>query len=65
MTGPLTPSASTDLVVNCPECHRTIWANSVCHHGKVPDPDDQPEPKANTGPVPELAKKEPKRGRRA
>lgn len=25
----------TSLVVDCPVCRRTVWANSVCHHGEV------------------------------
>ena len=26
------------IVVDCPECRRTIWANTVCTHGTVPPP---------------------------
>lgn len=22
------------IVVDCPQCHRTIWAGSKCHHGQ-------------------------------
>ena len=36
---PLTPVASPSdsrIVVDCPECHRTIWAGTTCHHGVVP-----------------------------
>lgn len=25
----------TSLVIDCPVCHRTIWYNTVCHHGEV------------------------------
>lgn len=32
----------TRIVVDCPVCKRTIWANSTCHHGKVPDLDEKP-----------------------
>jgi hypothetical protein len=28
-------STSNSLVVDCPECHRTIWANTKCAHGQV------------------------------
>lgn len=64
MTGPLTPSSRTSLIIDCPVCYRTIWANSTCHHGRIPPPDDEKPAPVNAGPVPELAKKEPKRGRR-
>ena len=33
-------------VVNCPTCSRTIWAGSVCHHGKMPAPKDFEEEEA-------------------
>ena len=34
------------LLTDCPVCHRTIWANTVCSHGTVPPPaDDAPREK--------------------
>lgn len=34
-----TPRPDLDpIVINCPVCHRTIWANTVCPHGTVPPP---------------------------
>ncbi len=33
---PLTPRDSPSdsrIVVDCPQCHRTIWAGTLCHHG--------------------------------
>lgn len=37
MDSPLTPVASPSdsrIVVDCPQCHRTIWAGTRCHHGE-------------------------------
>ena len=52
---------SVRIVVNCPVCSRTVWANSVCHHGDVPPPkpgDDVPkEPpkyRPNKGKIPRV-----------
>ncbi len=36
---PLTPRASPSdgrIVVDCPTCHRTVWAGTTCHHGVIP-----------------------------
>lgn len=34
---PLTPASSPSdsrIVVDCPKCHRTVWAGTLCHHGE-------------------------------
>jgi hypothetical protein len=29
-------AGDTRIVVDCPVCNRTIWANTRCYHGQVP-----------------------------
>lgn len=26
------------IVIDCPECRRTIWSGTTCTHGQVPPP---------------------------
>lgn len=34
------------IVVDCEICHRTIWAGSICRHGKCPPPKSEPKDEA-------------------
>jgi hypothetical protein len=51
----MTPSPAADrrIVTDCPVCKRTVWFNSVCHHGKIPPPKgdgaEKVSPKPGTG----------------
>ena len=38
MLFPLEDKTDDSILINCPECHRTIWANTICYHGYPPPP---------------------------
>lgn len=44
------------IVVNCPTCKRTIWANATCLHGDPPPPVGGPNVE-ETRPVPPYSSK--------
>lgn len=33
------------IIIDCPTCKRTIWAESVCHHGQPPTTPNKDAPK--------------------
>ncbi len=49
------------IVVDCPVCRRTVWANATCLHGAVPPPKKdavntkaKPPTGGNSGKVPKV-----------